>query len=444
MPNRITPDLDALLGKSIVRICPQGFHDFDANHCAHFISHAGGYRFGFLCHNMPDAETSTPPGVGVRVQEIFPHCPTVGKWDDLPKTDDDLLVFITARRHVNLATKTIQNVPKKHIGILRAGQVFHYSNGEEKVVRQTPDAVRGRFRAAYSDSTVDLFFGTLPATTRGLVAGGRSRGPAAAASTGLSLKLTRSVFTKNSTIGDLTVAGNFECHILEDPVRPAKIAGHTAIPAGSYSVIVSHSPKFGRDLPLLQDVPNFEGIRIHPGNTAADTEGCLLPGRSKARDAVGESRAAFAALFDKIKAARGRGERVQMEIVESGASPFSRSRGRGVAAAAGSLGSFRVVADPLQVRSSADAASTENVIGIVDFGQIVAGTPASAAPGWMEIKPAGGKRGIAGLVPWTFLEPVAKASKSPNRGGKPKAKTKPKAKAKQRAARGTTRGRKTR
>jgi hypothetical protein len=56
-------------------------------------------------------------------------------------------------------------------------------------------------------------------------------------------------------------------------------------------------------LPLLLNVPAYEGIRIHPGNTDAHTEGCLLPGRTKSPDFVGSSKAAFTALFDKIKVA---------------------------------------------------------------------------------------------------------------------------------------------
>lgn len=438
MPNRITPDLDALLGKSVVSLCPQGFHDFGANHCAHFVSHVGGYRFGFLCHNMPDAERSTPPGVCVRVQELFPHCPRVGKWDDLPETEDDLLVFITARSNVNLTAKTIQNVPKKHIGILRDGKVFHYSNIDEKVVRQSPDAVRSRFRAAYSDVTVDLFFGTLPATTRGLV----TRGPAAASARGLSLKLIRSTFTKVSTIGELSANGKFECHILEDPVRPVKIAGITAIPAGTYSVIVSHSPKFGRDLPLLEDVPNFEGIRIHPGNKASDTEGCLLPGRSKSTDSVGESRVAFGALFDKIKAARTRGETVQIEIVEKGAPAVKRSRGR---AESTPPALFRVIADPLRVRSSADGASADNVIGSLDFGQVVSTTTMNAPWEWIFIRAIDSEDGISGFVPRSFLESLPPDSTLASRERKTKVPTKVKAIAKPeaRTARNATRGSKT-
>ncbi len=405
MPNRITPDLASVLGKDIADLCPQGFDDSEANHCAHFVSHMGGYQFGFLCNSIAG---SSRRGMTVRVQELFPHCPEVGKFEDLPDTEDDVLVFITAPSNVNLARKTIENVPRKHIGILHGGQVFHYSNGEDKVVRQTPDAVRTRFRRTYADQTVDLFFGTLPAVARAIPVRARTRG----AGVGLSLKLTRSTFTKASTIGDLSVNGKFECHILEDPVRPAKIAGITAIPAGFYSVVITHSPKFGRDLPLLEDVPNFEGIRIQPGNSAADTLGCLLPGRTKATDFVGESRAAFGALFGKIIAAKGKGESVQIEIVESGSSPFTRSRGRTRALAP--VGLFRVLADPLRVRSTPDAEASENVTGSLAFGQIVAANRADAAPGWMAVKSSA----VSGLVPEVFLEsvPVAPASKRRRRG----------------------------
>ena len=73
---------------------------------------------------------------------------------------------------------------------------------------------------------------------------------------------------------------------MEDTVREKKIAGKTAIPAGTYQVIVNRSPKFKRDLPLLLDVPNFEGIRIHRGNTAKDTSGCILVGENKVKGKV--------------------------------------------------------------------------------------------------------------------------------------------------------------
>src|SRR5262249_6892104 len=68
------------------------------------------------------------------------------------------------------------------------------------------------------------------------------------------------------------------------------------------------SARFQRLLPELQDVPNFTGVRIHPGNTDADTEGCILVGQTKATDFIGKSRAAFDVLFPKIQAAAQTGK----------------------------------------------------------------------------------------------------------------------------------------
>lgn len=119
----------------------------------------------------------------------------------------------------------------------------------------------------------------------------------------MELQVKRTDFTDNSTIGELSVNGQFECYTLEDKVRPVKIAGKTAIPAGRYEVIIDFSQRFGRLLPLLLNVPNFEGVRIHPGNAAADTEGCILVGEEKSQDFVGQSRAAFDRLFAKLSAA---------------------------------------------------------------------------------------------------------------------------------------------
>lgn len=115
------------------------------------------------------------------------------------------------------------------------------------------------------------------------------------------LHLTRQFFTKKSTIGSLTINGKFQCWILEDPVRKTKKPKVTAIPAGIYRVIISKSNKLKKEMPEILDVPNFTGIRIHPGNKASDTEGCLLPGQTRARDFVGLSRTAYDELFNKIK-----------------------------------------------------------------------------------------------------------------------------------------------
>lgn len=130
----------------------------------------------------------------------------------------------------------------------------------------------------------------------------------------MKLHLSRTWKEPTHTTGVLTVDGVNECYCCEDVEREVKIPGETAIPTGTYQVIVTFSNRFKRDLPLLVEVPNFAGVRIHPGNTAEDTAGCILPGRVKTPDGVGDSRKAFDALFAKIEAAIDRGERVEIEI----------------------------------------------------------------------------------------------------------------------------------
>lgn len=129
------------------------------------------------------------------------------------------------------------------------------------------------------------------------------------------LTLQRTEHTADSTIGRLSIDGEPFCYTLEDVVRDGpKVFGQTAIPAGLYQVVITFSPHFQRDLPLLVNVPGFEGVRIHPGNTAADTEGCILVGMDKLADSIGHSRVAFDALFPKIQAAINAGEGVVIEV----------------------------------------------------------------------------------------------------------------------------------
>jgi hypothetical protein len=117
-----------------------------------------------------------------------------------------------------------------------------------------------------------------------------------------------------ATAGELFVDSVWECFVLEDTIRSVKIHGETAIPFGRYKVIITMSPHFGRPLPLLVDVPGFDGIRIHPGNTSADTEGCLLVGQEMEQDHLSNSKAAFDALYPKISGALGRGDDVWITV----------------------------------------------------------------------------------------------------------------------------------
>ena len=110
--------------------------------------------------------------------------------------------------------------------------------------------------------------------------------------------------TENSTIGEMLIDGVFECFTLEDKERPVKIKGETAIPKGTYRVIINESNRFKRLLPLLIDVPNFEGVRIHSGNSNHDTEGCILVGQNRNKNYIGQSRKAFDKLFKKMQAAK--------------------------------------------------------------------------------------------------------------------------------------------
>jgi hypothetical protein len=111
------------------------------------------------------------------------------------------------------------------------------------------------------------------------------------------IKRTRA---KGYTHGILTIEGNpFKCFTLEDEVRDGdifkvKVQDKTAIPAGRYEVILNMSNRFKKYMPLLLEVHNFSGVRIHSGNTSEHTEGCILVGYENGNDGfLGNSRTAF-------------------------------------------------------------------------------------------------------------------------------------------------------
>lgn len=131
----------------------------------------------------------------------------------------------------------------------------------------------------------------------------------------MKLRLNRIFKGSDYTIDKLYIDGHYFCDTLEDPVRtlpascpntsegilcacPEKVYARTAIPAGTYKVTMQFSPRFKRPLPLLHDVPHFQGVLIHSGNEPDDTAGCILVGHNKVKGKVLESRA----VSDKLNA----------------------------------------------------------------------------------------------------------------------------------------------
>jgi hypothetical protein len=149
--------MEPFLGSNINKICENGLHDPKLNHCAHFVSHAVGLTFPFTRRQLVGGKSQP---ANIRVHEVFAECPRVGIWQDADKTKDQL-IFVTRKDVVDVATKTMQNIPQKHIGVYHDGHVYHYSNTEDRVVRQTVDAFYKRFQRAYRGDQ-GLFFGDVP------------------------------------------------------------------------------------------------------------------------------------------------------------------------------------------------------------------------------------------------------------------------------------------
>ena len=124
----------------------------------------------------------------------------------------------------------------------------------------------------------------------------------------MKLRLDRIFLKPDYTIGKLYIDEEYFCDTLEDTYRnlsnlsqESKVYGSTAIPNGLYKIILSISKRFKKILPEILDVPNFDGIRIHSGNTAKDTEGCILVGRNKFRGMLIESRITLDSLMNKLQ-----------------------------------------------------------------------------------------------------------------------------------------------
>jgi hypothetical protein len=136
------------------------------------------------------------------------------------------------------------------------------------------------------------------------------------------LTLNRHPTGLTCTIGDLWVDGQPFCNTLEDPIREVlgkpvsswKVAGDTAIPAGTYPVEITYSPHFAEDLPLLLNVYGFEGIRIHAGNASKDTEGCILVGSWNGGELLTASRNALQRLMALMDVAIATQQPMSIEV----------------------------------------------------------------------------------------------------------------------------------
>lgn len=143
----------------------------------------------------------------------------------------------------------------------------------------------------------------------------------------MKLQLKRRFFADAYTISTLGINGLRFCDVVEDKNRDAnkdgdlndtgetKVYAETAIPFGTYEVVLTLSPKFKRRLPRLLNVPGFDGILIHRGNTAKDSAGCLIVGENKIKGGVINSTKYELELVELIDAAIKKGEKVTIEII---------------------------------------------------------------------------------------------------------------------------------
>ncbi len=133
----------------------------------------------------------------------------------------------------------------------------------------------------------------------------------------MKLSLHREFLGENYTIGRLYIDNKIFCDTLEDKVRigQAKVYGQTAIPYGKYKVVMTMSNRFKKIMPLLLKVEGFEGIRIHGGNTAEDTLGCILLGENSVKGKVLNSRYYAIKLNEAIIAALKDKQEITIEIL---------------------------------------------------------------------------------------------------------------------------------
>ena len=144
----------------------------------------------------------------------------------------------------------------------------------------------------------------------------------------MELRLERKYRSNNYCIDKLYINGKYFSDALEDPdrgltdsmnleeIKRIKVKGDTCIPYGTYNVTITYSPRFKKNLPLINNVKGFDGIRIHSGNTPQDTEGCLLLGLNKVKGRVVDSKVTVNKFIDIVQEALNKGEKVTITITK--------------------------------------------------------------------------------------------------------------------------------
>jgi hypothetical protein len=152
--------LDSWLGKSMTNICLNGYNAAGDNHCAHFVSHAINLHFGYTCRQHTGRQN---PGANLRVHEVFAQCPNVQELRECNPAKTGLIFVSAASNFVTQAGRTVlRNIPKKHIGFLLGGNVWHYSNTQHRVVKQP----MSQFLYHYPGQINALWVGSLPLGAR--------------------------------------------------------------------------------------------------------------------------------------------------------------------------------------------------------------------------------------------------------------------------------------
>lgn len=136
----------------------------------------------------------------------------------------------------------------------------------------------------------------------------------------MNIQLKRIAKKETYTIGKLYLDGVYFCDTIEDKdrglnqtmstndIKKKKVYGETAIPTGTYKLVIDYSNRFKKNMAHILNVPGYEGIRIHAGNTAKDSLGCIIVGKNKVVGKVVESRNTYNQLFPILQKAFKEGE----------------------------------------------------------------------------------------------------------------------------------------